>query len=131
MPHPFGHIACCVDGSPSGTVALETSLALWGEAGGRLSLLHNGPSWRDRDPAELADEWLRRRGAEMPGAEPVFLTGEHGAAVCDWAQEAHPDVIVVGARSGRLPGLVAGGFVHDLLERAPCTVLVVGARARA
>ena len=127
MPHPFGHIACCVDGSPSGTVALETSLA---EA--RPAVQQAQPTSGlapERDPAELADEWLRRRGAEMPGAEPVFLTGEHGPAVCDWAQEAHPDVIVVGARSGRLPGLVAGGFVHDLLERAPCTVLVVGARA--
>lgn len=129
MPHPFGHIACCVDGSSSGAAALETSLALWGDAGGRLSLLHGGPGLRDQDPAVLADEWLRRRGGEMPGAEPVFLVGEQGAAVCDWAREAEPDLIVVGANSGRLPGLVAGGFVHDLLERAPCAVLVVGGGA--
>jgi nucleotide-binding universal stress UspA family protein len=42
-----------------------------------------------------------------------------------YARDAGVDLIVVGAGSGRTPGLMPGEFVHHLLEHAPCSVLVV------
>ncbi|MGE3139361.1 MAG: universal stress protein [Thermoleophilia bacterium] len=129
MTHPFGHIACWVDITPSGATALAVARGLWSEAGGRLSLLH-GASGRTEDPAGLQERWRRLRGEDLPGAEPVFLTGEHGASACDWARLQDPDVIVIGADAGRLPGLEVGGLVDHLLEEAPCAVLVVPAPVR-
>lgn len=137
MPPPFRHIACCIDASRSGTAALEAARDLWGVTGGRLSLVHAGPyplTFEDvygrRVPrrADLnagAREWLRRRAGDIPGAEPVFLQGERGPATSAWAAEAGVDMIVIGAGSGRLPGIVPGGFVHHLLEHAPCPVMVI------
>ena len=129
MTHPFGHIGCWVDGTASGAAALAMAVELWADANGRLSLLHaTGPS-ETRDAAGLHDDWLRGRGGALPGAEPVFLTGDEGDAICDWAHREAADVIVVGAGAGRPPGLTAGRLVGQLLERAPCAVLVVdGAR---
>jgi nucleotide-binding universal stress UspA family protein len=133
--HP--HVACCVSDSPSGRAALREALALRDEKGGRLSLLHAGPyplavqtidgrtSYRREDLNAAAREWLRRRAAGIPGAEPVFLTGSLGPATCEWARRAGADLIVIGGGSGRMTGLRAGSAVHHLLERAPCSVLVV------
>lgn len=141
MASAYAHIACCIDGSPAGAAALESALALWREAGGRLSLVHAGPYplvieeidgetvFRREDLNASARDWLRRRARDIPGAEPVFVQGVRGPATCAWAEGAGADLIVVGAGSGRSPGLAPGGFVHHLLERAPCPVLVVRPRA--
>lgn len=138
----FRHVACCIDASRSGGAALEEARGLSDAVGGRLSLVHAGPytlTFEEVDGRRVpvredlnagARDWLRRRAGEIPGAEPVFLQGERGPAACAWAEEAGADLIVVGAGSGRLPGLVPGGFVHHLLEHAPCPVLVVRPRVR-
>jgi hypothetical protein len=123
VPHPFGHIACWVDGTAAGAEALAASLELWRDGEGRLSLLHATGPGEARDAERLRADWLRGRGREMPGADAVFLAG--AAGVWDWARREAPDVIVVGAGAGRPPGLSAGGLVDELLERAPCAVLVV------
>ena len=118
-------------------------MALWRSSGGRLSLVHVGPYpltlERTGGPPALhredlnagAREWLRRRASEIAGAEPVFLQGVRGPVTCEWAENAGVDLIVVGAGSGRTPGLVPGEFVHHLLEHAPCGVLVVRPLTRA
>jgi nucleotide-binding universal stress UspA family protein len=138
--HP--HIACCVSDSPSGRASLDEAVALRDETGGRLSLLHAGPyplaeqtiggrtSFRREDLNAPARDWLRRRAAGIPGAEPVSLTGSLGPAACEWARRAGADLIVIGAGSGRMAGLLPGGAVHHLLERAPCSILVVRPRVR-
>jgi nucleotide-binding universal stress UspA family protein len=112
-------------------------VALWRSSGGRLSLVHVGPyplapertggapAFRREGLNAGAREWLRRRASEIPGAERVFLQGVRGPVTCEWADDAGVDLIVVGAGSGRTPGLVPGEFVHHLLEHAPCGVLVV------
>jgi nucleotide-binding universal stress UspA family protein len=132
----YAHIACCIDGSPCGGAALDSAVALWRASGGRLSLVHVGPyplalgppggaPFRREDLNADAREWLRRRAGEIPRAEPVFLQGVRGPATCAWAEGADVDLIVVGAGSGRMRGLMPGPFVHELLEHAPCSVLVV------
>ncbi len=125
MTHPFGHVACWVEGTASGGAALATAVELWRDADGRLSLLHTTGAGEARDAERLRDDWLRLRGAGMPGAEPVFLDDDPAESICGWAAREAPDVIVVGAGAGRPPGLTAGGLVGQLLERAPCAVLVV------
>ncbi len=137
MTHAYAHIACCIDPEGSAPAALETALALRRGVPGRLSLVHgapysvvveqvhDAPVFRRDDPEASARDWLRRRAAEFPGAEPVFVRGMRGPATCEWAAGADVNLIVVGAGSGRLPGLAPGGFVHHLVENAPCPVLVV------
>jgi nucleotide-binding universal stress UspA family protein len=133
----YAHIGCCIDGSPSSATALGRAVELWRASGGRLSLVHVGPYPLARESIAgttvfhreglnaSAREWLRRRAGDVPGADPVFLQGLRGPATCAWAEGAGVDLIVVGAGSGRTPGLVPGEFVHHLLEHAPCGVLVV------
>jgi nucleotide-binding universal stress UspA family protein len=131
MPHPFGHVACWADGTASGAAALATATGLWRDAGGRLSVLHATAPGDTRDAGRMREDWIRGRGARLAGAEPVFLPDEAGATVCDWISREAPDVIVVGTGAGRPPGRTAGGLADELLERAPCAVLVVdGARGR-
>lgn len=142
MPGAFRHIACCIDASRAGGAALEEARWLAGAVDGRLSLVHVGPYTLAfevvggrrvpvrEDLNAGAHDWLLRRAAEVPGAEPVFLQGERGPVTCAWAADAGADLIVVGAGSGRVPGLMPGGFVHHLLEYAPCPVLVVRPRVR-
>jgi nucleotide-binding universal stress UspA family protein len=131
------HVACCISDSPSGRAALAQAVAIRDARDGRLSLLHAGPYPLARDPAgdgtsfrreDLnadARDWLEARASEIPGAEPVLVTAPLGPAVCDWALAAGADLIVIGAGSGRMPGLLPGAPVHHLLLNAPCSVLVV------
>ncbi len=137
MAPSYGHIGCCIDSSPCGAAALDRAVALWRGSGGRLSLVHVGPypvarervdhgtAFRRDDLNAHARDWLSRRASEIPGTQPVFLHGVRGPATCTWAESADVDLIVVGAGSGRAPGLIPGEFVHHLLEYAPCSLLVV------
>jgi nucleotide-binding universal stress UspA family protein len=125
LSHPFGHVACWVDGSASGAAALAMAIDLWRDAEGRLSLLHATAEAETRGPERLRDDWLRLRGAELPGAEPVFPADDPADAACEWARREEPDVIVAGGCAGRPPGLTAGRLADQLLERAPCAVLLV------
>ena len=137
MSPAYAHIGCCIDDSPSADRALDAAVALWRASQGRLSLVHAGPFplevqtidcvsvFRRTDLNAGARRWLRRRVRDVPQAEPVFLQGVRGPAVCAWAEGACADLLVVGAGSGRMPGIRPGGFVHHLVEHAPCPVLVV------
>ncbi len=112
-------------------------MALWRASGGRLSLVHVGPyplahettrgatAFRRESLNARARAWLDRCAGETPGSHPVFLQGPRGPATCAWAEGAGVDLLVVGAGSGRTPGLAPGEFVHHLVEHAPCGVLVV------
>ena len=125
MTQPFGHVACWIDGTAAGTVALATSVALWRHDDGRLSLLHATGRGETRDVQRLREDWERARGRTLPGAEPVFLLDDPATAICEWAEREAPDVIVVGAGAGRAPGRDVGNLADELVERAPCAVLVV------
>lgn len=135
MPPRYAHIGCCIDDSPAGAAALDTAVAMWREAEGRLSLVHVGPfpvEVQTIDAAGVFDRtdlnaaartWLRRRARDAPGAEPVFLQGARGPAVCAWAEGATADLLVVGtSRPDEAP---PGGFVTYLADNAACPVLVV------
>lgn len=141
MSPAYAHIGCCIDDSPGSQRALEAAVNLWRASGGRLSLVHAGPFpleietidsvsvFRRTDLNAGARTWLRRRARDVPQAEPVFVQGVRGPAVCAWAEGAGADLLVVGSGSGRMAGIRPGGFVHHLVEHAPCPVLVVRPQA--
>jgi nucleotide-binding universal stress UspA family protein len=85
----------------------------------------HGTAFHRDDLNAHARDWLNRRASEIPGTGAVFLHGVRGPATCAWAEGTDVDLIVVGAGSGRTPGLIPGEFVHHLLEHAPCSLLVV------
>jgi nucleotide-binding universal stress UspA family protein len=125
VTQPFGHVACWVDGTAAGTVALAMSVSLWRHDDGRLSLLHATGPGETRGAQRLRKDWERGRGRTLAGAEPVFIADDPATAICDWARREEPDVIVVGAGAGRPPGRDVGNLAGELVERAPCAVLVV------
>lgn len=137
MSPSYAHIGCCIDDSPAGARALEAAVGIWRVSQGMLSLVHAGPFpldvqtidgvsvFRRTDLNAGARAWVRRRARDVPQAVPVPLQGARGPAVCAWAEGAGADLLVVGSGSGRTAGARPGGFVHHLVEHAPCPVLVV------
>jgi nucleotide-binding universal stress UspA family protein len=133
---PFAHIGCLTDGPSSGVLALGTAITLWRASGGRLSVVHVGPSpgsepldvaavLRRGDPDAAARDLLRGTARGIPGTEAVCLNGPGADAVRAWAEGARVDLLVLGAGVGDPPGAAGARLVHDLAGDAPCPVLVV------
>jgi nucleotide-binding universal stress UspA family protein/organic hydroperoxide reductase OsmC/OhrA len=130
----FLHIACCIDRSAASERALAEAARLWRLGSGRFSVVHVasppfvsgysrwGPEYQPFY-AE-AEEWLRTRVADLPGAEAVLLWGFAGERVAEWAAEAEPDLLVAAAYHGRARRML-GSFTGYLARHAPCSVLVV------
>jgi nucleotide-binding universal stress UspA family protein len=58
--------------------------------------------------------------------ETVVLDGAVGEAICRFAREHDPRIVVVGAHGwGRLGRLLHGSVSTHVLQHAPCPVLVV------
>jgi nucleotide-binding universal stress UspA family protein len=135
---PFDHIACCIDDSGASRQALAQASALRDLGPGRLSIVHvtsfplltqSDPEHGSVvDPADIEAEarrWLERQATQVPGAEAVLLHGSPPAAVCEWAREARPDLIVAGAYHGWAERTLVGSFAAFVARFAPCPVLPV------
>ena len=133
------HVACCVDGARGTRLAVEATARLTGSADVRVSVVHavappRGlprrliarllpmPSARRR-PARRR---LRRHAERLGQADQVLLAGHPGQVVCDWAQRARVDLLVLGPRTRSRPGL--GGFASHVVSHAPCAVLLARRR---
>lgn len=109
------------------------------ESGARLTLVHGAPrpvieeraggEWRPGpdDPSQTARRWLEGL-ARGTGARAELLTGTTPATIREWAVQAHPDLLVVGASRGPLQRVTVGGFASYLAYHAPCHVLVARPR---
>lgn len=138
-------IACIlvgVDGSPQSMAACQLAVGLARCYEARLIALHVAvpiaPGLTVSAPEHIrAEEAARTRGEEVLDAARALAAGviqfaadlEFGdpAAVIDRrAQELEADLVVVGSRGlGRLDRLLLGSVSSALVQRAPCSVLVV------
>ena len=129
------HVACCVNGARGTGPAVEATARLIGSTDARVSVVHAAapprglprrliarflpiPSARRRS----ARRRLRRHAERLGHADQVLLAGPAGQVVCDWAQRAGVDLLVLGPRTRRRPGL--GDFASHVVQHAPCPVLL-------
>ena len=75
--------------------------------------------------AEVASTWLAEQAALVPEAQSVLLSGHPAGAVCAWAREHRPDLLVAGAHRGHLERVALGSFASYLAYHAPCPVLLM------
>lgn len=135
MVPAWTHVACCLDQDGREERVLELAVRVARESGARLTLVHGAPrpvieeegagGWhagRD-DPSETARRWLEGLAARA-GARAEVLTGTTPATIREWAEQARPDLLVVGASRGPLQRVTVGGFASYLAYHAPCHVLV-------
>jgi nucleotide-binding universal stress UspA family protein len=132
---PYLHIACCLDESPGSLRALQEARRLRSFGHGRLTIVHVRPSPivygesltlpPDDDLTAAASAWLNAQLEHVAGAESILLSGHAGGAVCDWARQARPDLLIAGAHRGRLARLALGSFAGYVAYHAPCNVLLV------
>lgn len=132
-------IACCIDDSPNGLAALIQARRLWG-ARAQLVLVHVAPRPlavemidgvavpRHDDLNAHERRWLVNIGRHERDARTVLLEGLPGRAICDWAAEAAPDVVVVASHGrGRLERAVVGSVARHVVEHCTRPVLMVPA----
>jgi nucleotide-binding universal stress UspA family protein len=68
---------------------------------------------------------LRKKGFQ---ADPELLLGHPAEKIIEYADQHHPDLIVLGAKGLRATfGILLGGVVQQVIEYASCPVLVVRA----
>ncbi|MCU0306259.1 MAG: universal stress protein [Thermoleophilia bacterium] len=152
MGGPFTHIACCVDDSPAGMAALAEAARLAAFGPARLTVVHvvEPPSFAGAvmsgvaaafggggmvDEAEghrqAAEAFLAAAVDGIEGAQTVLLDpARHDSvpdAVCDWAREEGPDLLVAATHRGTLERArrLVGSFSGHLARHAPCPVLLV------
>ncbi len=137
MSSPYPHIACCLDESEASLRALAEARRLRALGPGRLSLVHvlETPVPGTVLPEAVAAltetpegslRWLGRIARAEDYEYPVILDHQFPPrAVCEWAAEVGPDLIV--AAAVRKPGqrLLHGAFAGHLAYHAPCAVLLV------
>ena len=132
---PYEHIACCIEDSAGSRRALQQAVRLRAFGPGRLTLVHvtppsivYGESLGMPPPDEIGDvaaAWLAEQAERVDGAESVLLSGHPGRAVCPWARDADPDLLIAGARRGHFERVALGSFAGYVAYHVPCPVLLV------
>lgn len=132
---PYEHIACCIEDSAGSRRALAEAQRLRAFGPGRLTLVHVAPrsvisgeslgSQPQDDLEAVASAWLTEQTRRIDGAEAVLLFGDAASAVCVWARDAGPDLLIAAAHRGHLQRFVLGSFAGYVAYHAPCAVLLV------
>lgn len=134
----YEKLLVAVDGSEQATRALERATELARLAHSTVHIAHvrehvvvRGAHWyvEEEDEAkELTDRavaTVRKSGVEASGVVLHALQGRAADAICDAAEQAGADVIVMGSH-GRtdLGGLLLGSVAHRVIHLAKHPVLV-------
>jgi nucleotide-binding universal stress UspA family protein len=137
MAAPYRKIACFIEESAASDLALEEALALRAQSPGELHVVHvatrpyplfvgmYGSTPPMDDYVAHAGEWLARRVADVPGAEPRLLDGWPPRAACHYVREEGIDLLVAAAHRGLVERTMLGGFAAYVAYHAPCSVLLV------
>jgi nucleotide-binding universal stress UspA family protein len=137
VPAPYARIACFIEEGPASDLALAESLSLRAQSPGELHVVHvaTRPSplfvgmYGFTPPVEpyfaAAEEWLRERVSEVPGATLRLLNGWPPRAACEYVAEAGIDLLVAAAHRGLVERAMLGGFAAYVAYHATCAVLLV------
>jgi nucleotide-binding universal stress UspA family protein len=134
----FNTIACATDCSPSATNALTVAKGLARVHGRKLSIIYIqevlagragllvDPSSEDLGMLRRTAQELQSEGIDATVHASTAPTREAGRRILDLAMNAGADLIVIGnRRHGPLSTMMLGSVASDLLQIAPCPVLVV------
>jgi nucleotide-binding universal stress UspA family protein len=137
------HIVVGVDGSRQALAAAEYGASLAAGFGAQLTLLHVAvplprssfdlapdTALRAETAARLNGEHYLREAQSRagPGTAPVteLQFGDPAEVICRRAGELGADLVVIGSRGlGLLDRLLLGSVSSAVIQRAPCSVLVV------
>jgi nucleotide-binding universal stress UspA family protein len=146
----FERLVVAYDGSEQAGAAAELAFELARNRGARLTLAHvlelpdpypelghgaPGTEW----PIDRAENEWRERLAELTAGAPsrasveteVLVANKAAPALLDLLREHHADVLVGGTHGvGGLKRTLLGSVSQQLLEHAPCSVLLVRDRPR-
>lgn len=146
----FRHILYATDFSPACHRALQYALGLAQESNAQLTLLHT----IEEEPVEINEEWpdadlaparqllrskcsnARERLSELlPSGSDLWCVpellvqvGPAAETILQLAEARHADLVVMGARSSRMPHASAHApwhTVHRVISNSPCPVLTV------
>jgi nucleotide-binding universal stress UspA family protein len=131
-----------LDLSPLGEAKLPVAMDQARAFGAELILLHVlPPGVLERDssvsPEEASarayiDSVLSRLHAEGVRARSVLCVGSPAETILDQAREQHVDLIVLGSNvRPRFPRLMLGSVADEVVQNAPCPVLLVRPRMEA
>ena len=90
-----------------------------------------GPVTDPEIEQEAARAWLEELAAGVPGAGTALLLGEPAHAVQSWARQTGADLIVAARHRGAVERVLLGSFVSEVIDGAPCPVLLVPPGERA
>lgn len=134
----YQRILCAVDFSPTSDKALALAQQMAGESGAELLLVHAFDlpekftmqgQMHPHDPA--IEQQLRALSVDAHlNVERLLHAGPPGHVICWVAQQRDCDLIVVGThgRTG-LKNVLLGSVAQQVLQHAPCPVLVIRNRA--
>ena len=138
--NPFRRVLVAIDDSPMTSEVLRQAAALGGCVGAHLTVLHvarpaasSFDSPRRQAQAErtarVNGEGLLKRARGLLGDLAVdgeVQFGDPADVICLRALEIGADLVVIGSRGlGRLEQLVLGSVSGAVVQRAPCSVMVV------
>jgi nucleotide-binding universal stress UspA family protein len=142
----FERLVVAYDGSEPAGAAAELAFELAGRRGARLTLacvLELPDAYPDlpqvADGIEGAEEDARRQLAALAAGAPdgasveteVLVANKAGPALLELLRERRAEVLVAGTHGvGGLKRTLLGSVSHQLLEHAPCSVLLVRDRPR-
>ncbi|RBI84017.1 universal stress protein [Rhodosalinus halophilus] len=117
------------------TGAIEVAKALSDE-GARVTLLHvierlpsYAISYMPQDYVTNArkaiEEELSNMASGVPGAEAIVIDGHAGRTILDWADENHPDCIVIASHRPGMQDLLLGSTATQVVRHAACAVHVI------
>ena len=136
MDTAFRHIAVCIDDSGASRRALAEARRLRTFGEGRLTVLHvvqwpppfstgYGVQVDLEDMETGARRWLDEATADVDEGTAIVLHGHPAGEVVAWARLHAVDLLVCASHHGLAHRVALGSFAHNLVNHAPCPVLVL------
>jgi nucleotide-binding universal stress UspA family protein len=137
----FHRVLVAIDDSEAAVWAIQTAYALAGQLGAQIALVHCVEIFPVVDPQfilpveleenlrKAGDALLRERRRVLPetvSPELFRCEGRPADEIVATARRWHADLILIGSHArGRVAQFLLGSVARELIQRAPCPVLVV------